>query len=363
MKLFFRFKWLLLIVPFFMVIWLWFYAVTPVPLLKGTTVTVLIPPQTSFQGIFNILTDAAVIEDDYRFHILAHILRVNRELKAGEYLFTANHTPLQILNILESGAVLLRPLTIVEGFNIFQIADLLAQDGWVSREYFLELVRDPLFIKDLGIKANTLEGYLFPDTYHFVRGQTPQAIIRTMVNRLNEILAKVSQNDNTYIQAISPPRPHHNTKENVRHFQVNSSPPIFFSKHQLLTMASIVEKETARDEERAIVAMVFLNRLAKGMRLQADPTVIYGIPDFDGNLTRQHLRTPSPYNTYLISGLPIGPIANPGRAAITAVLNPAIGSYLYFVSRNDGTHHFSKNLPEHNRAVNRYQRGGRGAAN
>ena len=126
--------------------------------------------------------------------------------------------------------------------------------------------------------------------------------------------------------------------------------------HEILTLASIVEKETGQTLERPLIARVFLNRLHKGMRLQTDPTVIYGIKDFDGNLTRHHLREYTPYNTYVIKGLPPGPIGSPGRAAIEAVMQPARGSYYYFVSKNDGSHYFSKSLTEHNRAVNKYQK-------
>jgi len=133
-------------------------------------------------------------------------------------------------------------------------------------------------------------------------------------------------------------------------------PEVGLDLHNVLTLASIVEKETGLARERPLIARVFLNRLRKGMKLQTDPTVIYGIEDFDGNLTRRHLREYTPYNTYVIRGLPPGPIGNPGRAAIQAVMEPARGSYYYFVSKNDGSHYFSRSLSEHNRAVNKYQK-------
>lgn len=328
----FFFKWgICLPVGFllFGMLWVGFYAISPAPLAKKESAIVLIPPKTSFQGIQDILIAEGIIRADGRFGLLARVLRVSQQLKAGEYLFEASQTPLQVLSILKKGSVFSRPVTITEGANIYQVADTMDKGGWVGRERFLELVQDPLFIQELDLNVNSLEGYLFPDTYYFSRGQNERDVIRKTVNRLKEVFDEVVKS-------------------------TGGAPDL--SRHELLTLASIVEKETAISTERPLIAGVFLNRLKKGMRLQADPTVIYGLTKFDGNLTRRDLKSPSPYNTYVIKGLPPGPIGNPGRAAIEAVVNPAKGAYLYFVSKNDGAHHFSKTLAEHNRAVVRYQK-------
>ena len=173
-----------------------------------------------------------------------------------------------------------------------------------------------------------LEGYLFPETYTLIRQETDEAsVLRQMVAQFEREWATI--------------RP---------------AEPGPMTRHQLVTLASIVEKETGVAEERPLIARVFLNRLQRNMRLQSDPTVIYGIPDFTGNLTRAHLRQATPYNTYVIPALPPGPICNPGRAALEAVLRPADANALYFVSKNDGTHVFSTNLADHNRAVRTYQK-------
>jgi UPF0755 protein len=185
----------------------------------------------------------------------------------------------------------------------------------------------------MGIQAESLEGYLFPDTYYFPRNTPIDRIIQTMLDRFNTVFTPA---------------------------WADRARGIGLSRHQVVTLASIIEKETGAAGERPLIASVFHNRLARGMRLQSDPTVIYGIEDFDGNLTRAHLETPTPYNTYQVAGLPPGPIASPGRAALEAALFPEETDYLYFVARGDGTHQFSTRLDEHNEAVRRYQLGGGG---
>ncbi|MCL2459346.1 MAG: endolytic transglycosylase MltG, partial [Desulfobulbus sp.] len=203
------------------------------------------------------------------------------------------------------------------------------QDGWVKQDRFLGLVKDGAFIRQLGIEADSLEGYLFPETYTLVRNEADEAaVIRMMVERFQQTW-----------QALNAPE------------------SLELNRHQLLTLASVVEKETGVATERPLIAQVFYNRLARKMRLQSDPTVIYGLPDFNGNLSKADLKRETPYNTYLIPGLPPGPICNPGRAALEAVLHPVESDALYFVAKNDGTHIFSTNLADHNRAVQHYQRG------
>lgn len=312
-------------------LWLWSYAVTPMPMREGANLHVLIPPKTSLAGIQNILAENGVIPPGRGFYYLARVSRLSQRLQAGEYLFSPGQTPDQILRVLAAGSTVRWSVTIPEGANIYQLADILAEGGWGERDLFLELVRDPDILARHGVRAASLEGYLFPDTYQLLRGQNPREIIGLMVERGRQVRQELGD-----------------LRDNA----------LGLSPHEVLTLASIVEKETAAPEERPLIAQVFLNRLQQSMRLQTDPTVIYGLADFDGNLTRKDLETPSPYNTYLINGLPPGPIANPGRAAIAAVLHPASESYLYFVSKNDGTHYFSRDLAEHNRAVLKYQKRG-----
>ena len=300
----------------------------PVP--DNGEVSVVIPPESSFKTISRILIENKIIAPDARFRMLAGLMGVTGKLRAGEYVFTSAVSPYQVLKNLARGSMVQRAVTIPEGANLKQIAEIFAADGWINQTSFLALCNDSEFIAGFGLNVHSLEGYLFPDTYFFNRGGiTAEKIISTMFQRMKEVLEES--------------------------FAITGKPPKL-TVHELLTLASIVEKETALADERPLIARVFLNRLKKGMKLQTDPTVIYGLEDFDGNLTRAHLKTHTPYNTYMIRGLPPGPIGSPGRAAIEAVLFPAEGSYYYFVSKNDGSHYFSKTLAEHNRAVGRYQK-------
>ncbi|MDH3392391.1 MAG: endolytic transglycosylase MltG [Desulfobulbaceae bacterium] len=312
--------------------WLYLYAVTPMAPGDDVGRTVVIPPGASLSGIQRILVKEELVADDFRFRLLARLLQVGRRLQAGEYHLAKNLSPAQLLFEIESGRIVQRPVTIPEGVNLKEVAAILASGGWLGQEEFLRLVRDPDFVRrQMRVDAATLEGYLFPDTYYLTRGMQGREIVAMMVARLRTMLGELGID---------------------REGKVGQG----LTLHQVLTLASIVEKETAAPSERPLIAQVFLNRLQRGMRLQTDPTVIYGLASFDGNLTRKDLRTPTPYNTYIIKGLPPGPIGNPGRASIEAVLNPAEGSYLYFVSKNDSTHYFSKSLAEHNRAVRKYQK-------
>jgi UPF0755 protein len=265
------------------------------------------------------------------FRLLGRVRDAGRRIRAGEYRLGPHMTPRQILDMLTRGAVISHPVTIPEGYTAEQIADTLEREGLTTRESFMVLFRDQGLLAAHDLPGPTLEGYLYPDTYQFARGVSSRSIAETMIRRFREVM-----------EPLEP--------------KVAESG---LSLQEVVTLASIVEKETGRAEERALIASVFLNRLERGMRLDSDPTVIYGIDGFDGNLTRKHLRTPTPYNTYRMRGLPPGPIANPGAAAIRAVLEPAESDFLYFVSRNDGSHQFSRTLSEHNRAVRTYQKGGR----
>lgn len=317
--------------PLLFLLWIGAYIFTPAPAVNQHEVSVVIPPNLFFPAIEQKLIAAGVVQQDARFLLAAHLMGAASSLKAGEYIFTGQPSPHKVLRKLNKGSMVQRSLTIPEGVNLKQIAALLGDGGWLNPNRFLGLCHDHDFIAKLGLNVTTLEGYLFPDTYLFERGGHDAAtIIKTMVGQMRKVLTETGAE--------------------------SGLPQAQLNVHEILTLASIVEKETGQTLERPLIARVFLNRLRRGMKLQTDPTVIYGIKDFDGNLTRRHLREHTPYNTYIIKGLPPGPIGSPGRAAIEAVMQPASGSYYYFVSKNDGAHYFSKSLAEHNRAVYKYQK-------
>jgi UPF0755 protein len=250
-------------------------------------------------------------------------------LQSGEYRLSGALSPEQILERIAEGRVETYEVALPEGFTLAQIAERIAAAGLVDRDAFLRVASDPESARLLGVEGETLEGYLFPETYRLPKNLEPLEVARILVEQFQEVW-----------QEIAPLARRRD-----------------FSMKDVVTLASIVEKESGVPEERPLIASVFLNRLERGMRLETDPTVIYGIPDFDGNLRRRHLDDEdNPYNTYRIFGLPPGPIASPGADALRAVVNPAQTDYLYFVSRNDGTHVFSRSYREHTNAVNRFQR-------
>jgi UPF0755 protein len=250
-------------------------------------------------------------------------------LKAGEYRLSAAQTPGEILTHIAEGRVVTYEVVLPEGFTAAQVAERLAAEGLADRDAFLALVNDPESAARLGVEGSSLEGYLFPETYRLPKGLPVTEIARALVGQFRSVW-----------EGLAPLASERG-----------------LSMRQVVTLASIVEKETSVDDERPLVASVFLNRLARGMRLETDPAVIYGIPNFDGNLRRRDLENAAnPYNTYRIAGLPPGPIANPGADSLRAVVQPARSNYLYFVSRNDGTHVFSARYRDHLGAVNRYQK-------
>ncbi|MDH3348605.1 MAG: endolytic transglycosylase MltG [Desulfobulbaceae bacterium] len=310
-------------------LWLGIYILSPVTG-PGERI-VFIPKGSGLRTIQAILRDEAAVDADIRFLITAKLTGLSGRLKAGEYQLPANALPHQILQLLASGRSIRHRLTFPEGLTAQRIAEILARDGWVDQETFIALCGDPSLIRSLGLKQGSLEGYLFPDTYLLTRGEADEiAIISMMTQRFHAVWKEIAGEED--------------------HPE--------FTPHQVVTLASIVEKETGAPGERPLIAGVFINRLQTGMKLQSDPTVIYGLAEFNGNLTKANLRTPTPYNTYMIKGMPAGPICNPGRASLEAVLHPSATPFLYFVSKNDGTHHFSASLKEHNRAVRTYQRSG-----
>jgi UPF0755 protein len=286
-----------------------------------------IKPHTSSTAIAELLKEGGIIQDRFLFTLFTIVRGSSDRLKAGEYEFSSSMGLLDIVRILEQGRVLVHKVTVPEGSTVSQIAALLDEEGLVDEQRFLEMAMDPSMASFYVPGANTLEGFLFPDTYHFIKGIDGADVIETIVQRFFREF----------------------TREDERRAR-----ELGMSLYEIVTLASIIEKEAVIDREKPIIAGVFYNRLRRGMRLQADPTVLYGRPR-QGRITRRDLQTEHPYNTYVQSGLPPGPIANPGAAALKAALYPARVSYLYFVSKNDGTHHFSRTLGEHQRAVQKYQ--------
>lgn len=288
-----------------------------------------VPKGASFRVIANNLEKAGVVRNSDSFIFIASLLGTYKKVKAGEYEFNTAMTPIEVLDFLVKGKVKKHLVTIPEGFNLKDVASALKQAGLADENEFLARATDKKFAASLALDGPTFEGYLFPDTYEFTKGMTVDEIIMKMAEKFKSV----------YFAEIDSAA----KKKGV-------------SMNRVVTLASIIEKETGAPNERELISAVFHNRLKKGIKLQSDPTVIYDIKAFDGNLTKKHLVTRTPYNTYVNYGLPPGPIANPGKASLKAALNPANEDYLYFVSKNDGTHFFSKNLNEHNKAVYHFQK-------
>jgi UPF0755 protein len=278
------------------------------------------------------LADAGLVRSRLAAEWWGRVHGLAGELRAGEYELSAGLSTPQILERIAAGRVRTLEVAIPEGFTAEEIAGRLEERGLADGEAFLAAVHDPAFAERLGVEGESLEGYLFPETYHLARGLPAREVARAFVGQFLAVWRQIE------------PRAQERG----------------LSMREAVTLASIVEKETGAPEERPLIASVFLNRLARGMRLESDPTTIYGIRGFDGNLKRAHLEDAgNPYNTYLIPALPPGPIANPGEAALVAVVEPAESDYLFFVSKNDGTHVFSRTYREHANHVNRFQKGKR----
>ncbi|NDY42343.1 endolytic transglycosylase MltG [Dissulfurirhabdus thermomarina] len=301
---------------------------------SGPGQVVVVPPGAAFSEVARELENRGLIRSRYAFTVLAWQWGVLDKVQAGEYRFFPSQTPRRILSDLVEGRVLQHVITIPEGYNLFQVADLLHRAGLVDPADFVEACEDELLLRRLGIPGPSAEGYLYPDTYYLSRGMSARELVRHFVRRFWETWTREGFDQRALEMGMDT--------------------------HDVVILASIVEKETSLPGERPLIAGVFLNRLRRGMPLQADPTVYYGILVESSvrkrRLRKADLRRGTPYNTYVVSGLPAGPISNPGRESIRAVLYPAKTNYLYFVAKNDGSHHFSRTLAEHNRAVDRYQR-------
>ena len=291
---------------------------------------ILIPRGSTFDYVTSLIRENGLQPYPRLYRYLAKQLKVHTRVQAGEFEIKHSWNTHRLLQHLVSGKSIRHKVTIPEGENYAQIAERLNQLGIADKEVLMSLKNDPELLKKTGIPELTaLEGVLVPETYFFSRAETERQVLSAMIAQYRRVFNSDFQK---------------RAKE------------IGMSEYNVLTLASIVEKETGTDSDRPMIASVFHNRLKRRMRLDSDPTVIYGMKNFDGNLTRKHLRTPTPYNTYTRYGLPPTPISNPGRASLHSVLYPAEKKYLYFVARGDGSSEFSKTLSEHNKAVWKYQK-------
>ena len=306
-------------------LWLSLHAPLELP---SAGVTISIPPGTPLQSVVAKLSRAGVVRYPKVLVVWARYHRMDRSVRSGEHHFSGSVSGMKVLEQLRSSAFSVRWVTVPEGMTAEQTAIILEEAGFGGRDVILGRMRDPSLLQRLLLPATGVEGYLFPDTYAFEWAMEPETIVAAMVQRFRQESAALAE------------------------ARVRAG----LSELEMVILASVIEKETGRAAERRLVAGVFHNRLRISMPLQSDPTVLYGRPaEITGPLTRADLQYPSPYNTYQRLGLPPGPIANPGAAALAAAVSPGETKALYFVARGDGTHEFSASLAEHNRAVRRYR--------
>jgi len=302
------------------------------PVGPGTPIAVMIPKGASTWRIGEDLARAGLVRDARALVIATMLRRAAGRLRHGEYLLAPSQSALQIVDALVKGEVVLHRVTIPEGYTIRQIADLLSVAGLADGDRFLNLaLRGGRGLRRPGLAdlpVDSLEGYLFPDTYQFARGLETEGLLGAIVDRF-ETAVGITLRSSAEARGVT--------------------------LHQLLTVASMIERETRVPDERRIVASVIYNRLAKGMRLEIDATVLYALGRHKDVVTLEDLAVDSPYNTYRYPGLPPGPIANPGLAAITAAAGPAQTPYLFYVLKPDGHHYFSRTLEEHRAAIRRYR--------
>jgi len=298
---------------------------------SGTEQFVDIVPGSSTKAIGDRLVAAGVVRDPLTYRLSVLLNGQARSLKAGEYRFDAPMTPLEVLGKIARGDVYSIAVTFPEGLTIAEMAPIAEAHGLGPASAFIAAAKDQTLIRKIDPLVHDLEGYLFPETYRVTRHTEAPALVRQMVGRFDQVFSPELR---------------------------RAAEQRGLSIHQLVVLASLVEKETSRADERPIVAAVYLNRFRIGMALQCDPTIIYALQRdgrYTGNLHHDDLALDSPYNTYRYPGLPPGPIAAPGKASLEAVARPADVDYLYFVSRNDGSHEFATTLAEHNRNVQKYQ--------
>jgi UPF0755 protein len=310
-----------------LIIALFNYALSPTDS-RRETVTVDIPKGTSFLGSVDLLEDAGLVKNKYLFYALVLAKNARVKIRAGEYELSTSMSPLDIINKLVKGDIISYDVTIPEDFTVAEIAARLASFKLVDEKAFVSLCEDAKFVASLGIEGRSAEGYLYPDTYTFDKTIGAKEIIKSMVK--------------LFWKNFTP-------EMRERAAELGMKIP------QVVTLASIIGKESGFKDEKPLVSAVFHNRLKKGMRLQSDPTAVYDLWSVTKVVKKKHLLKNTPYNTYLINGLPPGPIANPAIDSLQAALYPAPVNYLYFVSNNDGSHNFSSSLAAHNRAVLKYQ--------
>jgi UPF0755 protein len=282
----------------------------------------------SFSQITDSLYGSGLIKNRLFFYILAISTNKAGHIKAGEYELTTLMSPWDILDKLVKGEIKYYEIRIPEDSTLREVAARLASCKLVDKDNFLNTASDQTFLASMGITGPTAEGFLFPDTYKFNHSMNAKDMLKKMVDRFWEMV----------------------TPE-----MIEQAEKMKMSALQFVTLASIIGREAGTIEEKRLVSAVFHNRLEKKMRLQSDPTAVYDMENFQGSVTKSHLKRKSPYNTYLVDGLPPGPIGNPGLDSLKAAINPASVPYLYFVSNNNGTHQFSSSFLEHNKAVLKYQ--------
>ncbi|MBI5426937.1 MAG: endolytic transglycosylase MltG [Nitrospinae bacterium] len=290
----------------------------------------VIQPGQTLKQTARTLSQRGLIRSPNAFILLAYLRKKQNQIQAGEYEISPAMLPREILRKIASGQTVKYSVTVPEGYSLREIASLLEQRGLADKDEFMAVARDRQLTGPLGIAGDSLEGYLFPETYHISRTTSETAIVKAMIELFKD-------------RVLTP--------ENLERAR-----ELGLDFYQAVTLASLIEKETGLDAERKLISSVFHNRLRKKMPLQTDPTVIYALREnFDGNIRKKDLSVDSPYNTYKHIGLPPGPIASPGLKSVIAALYPAQTDYLYFVSRQDGSHQFSANLIDHNRAVAEFQ--------
>jgi UPF0755 protein len=308
--------------------WIAWFAFQPLSL-PSSPLQITVTPGTSINALAIQLKKAGLLKEAFRFRILGRVMGYANRVQSGTYALDRPLTPLELYGKLVRGEVTQAAILLVEGWNIREVRRELARHPQLDHR--LVDLTDVELMTMIGAEEKHPEGLFFPDTYFFNPGSSDLEVLRRAYRIQQQKL-------NTAWETRSPGLP-------------------YTTPYEALVMASIIEKETGAPEERPLIAAVFINRIRKGMRLQTDPTVIYGMgSQFDGNLRKADLLRDTPYNTYTRKGLPPTPIAMPGEAAIRAALNPARSDALYFVAKGNGTHYFSASLNEHNRAVNRYQR-------
>ena len=299
----------------------------PLPV-GNKNIEVRIPKGSTFRQAVEIFSKETLIRDKNLFLFAGRISRIDRKIRAGYYSIYKTMNSLDLLKILRRGQIIEYEVTVVEGDSLREAAEKLAEKGIATEQDFVKLFSEKDFLSSYNIDAPSCEGYLFPETYKIPKGMDPEEAIGMMVNKMRE---KFSE------------------KLTARAMEIG------LSEREVLTLASIIEKEAVTDDERPLISAVYHNRLKKKMLLQADPTAIYGIKSSKEKITSEDLKRKTPYNTYTIRGLPPGPISSPGIKSITAALYPAKAPYIYFVSNNDGTHHFSVSAEEHQTAVRVYR--------